>query len=106
ATLAYWTANRRSILQNGDTVQITGTHLTASVGGQYQCIMPRHDVRYVGRRPNDAPINNAGCGPRGCTRAIAVIDTTNETNAAPCYNRAVNGADGNLDLANFELVDL
>lgn len=106
ATLAYWNQKRRSVLAGGDSVRLTGAFVNCATGGcNNQCILPRSAVTYEGRTATDQPVNNAGCGPTGCIHGITVVDTTNETNASPCFNRGLD-ASGPIDITGFTIRDI
>lgn len=89
ATLAYWTANRRAVLQFGDTVRIApGTY-----SGGATCIIPKNGVTYEGRTAADTALTTWAGGP--------VIDASATSTAGPCGGRAI--ADTGTGLANFTL---
>lgn len=94
ATLAYWTANRRSILSSGDVVRLTGSFGPTSSASQ--CIIPAPGVTYEGRTAGDGVADNF---------TSLVIDAANTPVSAPCFASAIRCSTG-CDFTNFTLRDM
>jgi len=73
ATLAYWTASRRSILTEGDTVRLAPGTYSSAGGSTNNCIVPSAHVTYEGRTEADGDLDDFtsvaidldGCGSQG-----------------------------------------
>lgn len=112
ATLAYFTTNRRSAVQSGDTIRITGTHTGNSASGN--CVIVEDtNLTIEGRKADDSA--RAGGGSLATfTNSVwsdisgangAVIDHQNTgTGASPCEGAAILGQ--GVDFSGLTVSDL
>ena len=90
ATLEYWTANRRSILGDGDTVRISPDTYTTSTGTSTNCIVDDgiDNLTYEGRSAADGVLDDY-------TSVVIQRLSQNSVNS-PCFGSCIRASEGTL----------